>query len=267
MTDQDLGPVDRGYWTNNDRENAEDAATAFVNALRRLQADFDDIGIEEPCVACNHPLHKVSLGSISVVEAEQFASRINRRLDELDALTEGAAPPTAPGRGPKRRPHMSVGAMNPPRRSIGATALVRNGGGAVLLVKTADRDEWQLPGCGAHQGERVATAASRELAEETGLHRRLTHFLALDHVPASTSAEGKSSAEGFTIVCDGGRLTPEEESALAVPEDAADGIAALKCVPLARLGDYTSPPQERRIRAAMSALDKGLRLPLLVLGT
>ncbi|MFJ3710677.1 NUDIX domain-containing protein [Streptomyces sp. NPDC090053] len=264
MTDQDLGPVDRGYWTNNDRENAEDAATAFVNALRRLQVDFDDIGIEEPCVACNHPLHKVSLGSISVVEAAQFADRINRRLDEL---RESAAPFKVRAYEPRSRSHRGVEASNPPRRSIGATALVRNGGGAVLLVKTADRDEWQLPGCGAHQGERVATAASRELAEETGLHRRLTHFLALDHVPASTSAEGRRSAEGFTIVCDGGRLTPEEESALAVPEDAADGIAALTCVPLARLGEYTLPPQERRIRAAVSALDKGLRLPLLVLGT
>lgn len=82
----DFGPVDRGYWTNNDRENAEDAATAFVNALRRLQVDFDDIGIEEPCAACNHPAHMISLGSISVAEAAQFAHRINRRLDGLAEL-------------------------------------------------------------------------------------------------------------------------------------------------------------------------------------
>ncbi|WP_406113168.1 NUDIX domain-containing protein [Streptomyces sp. NBC_01014] len=260
----DFGPVDRGYWTNNDRENAEDAATAFVNALRRLQVDFDDIGIEEPCAACNHPLHKISLGSISVVEATQFAHRINRRLDELDALTESAAPSTALGNEAHPMTHADIDSVNPPRRRIGAVTVLRNSEGAVLLVKTTYREGWQLPGGGAHQGERIATAASRELAKETGLYRRLTHFLALDHVPAPT--EGRRSAEGFTIVCDGGRLTPEEESALAVPEDAADEITALTCVPLAQLGKYTPPYQERRIRAAVTALERGLRLPLLVLG-
>ncbi|MFE2374294.1 hypothetical protein [Streptomyces sp. NPDC059398] len=41
------------------------------------------------CAACKHPRHRISLGSISVAEAAQFAQEINRRLD---GLAEGPVP-------------------------------------------------------------------------------------------------------------------------------------------------------------------------------
>ncbi|WP_052489028.1 NUDIX hydrolase [Streptomyces sp. 150FB] len=164
--------------------------------------------------------------------------------------------------------HAEIDSARPPRRRIGAVVLVRDVEGRVLLVKPTYRHAdsasgWQLPGGGAHQGETVAGAAARELLEETGLVRRLTHFVALDYVPAA--AEGKS-AEGYNVVCDGGTLTAAEASGVAVPDSAADELSACAWVGLDELGAHCFAYQERRIRAAVDAVEHANELPLLVLG-
>lgn len=51
----------------------------------------------------------------------------------------------------------------------GATALVRNENGDILLVKRADVGAWVMPAGYADIGENVAHAALREVKEETGL--------------------------------------------------------------------------------------------------
>ncbi|WP_329565369.1 NUDIX hydrolase [Kitasatospora sp. NBC_01266] len=156
--------------------------------------------------------------------------------------------------------HCDVDSKNPPPRRIGAVVLLRTSTGSVLLVKPTYREGWQLPGGGAHQGEQIADAAARELKEETGLTRQLSHFLALDQVSAS---ENGSSAEGFNIVVDGGTLTSAEAASVAIPDSASGELSDIKWVPLDRLGEYTQPYQERRIRAAVAAAVAGARLPLL----
>ncbi|MFD6529354.1 NUDIX domain-containing protein [Streptomyces sp. NPDC060184] len=58
-----------------------------------------------------------------------------------------------------------------PVRRVGATVLVRDRAGAVLLARAPRESEWRLPGGVAYEGETVAGAAVRDLAEVTGLVR------------------------------------------------------------------------------------------------
>ncbi|WP_406310192.1 NUDIX hydrolase [Streptomyces sp. NBC_00623] len=49
------------------------------------------------------------------------------------------------------------------------TAVVRDGGGRLLLIHKTDNDLWALPGGGHDIGESVADTVVREVAEETGI--------------------------------------------------------------------------------------------------
>jgi ADP-ribose pyrophosphatase YjhB (NUDIX family) len=50
---------------------------------------------------------------------------------------------------------------------IGVSAVVRDGAGRILLIKTA-KTGWELPGGRVEQGEDFLTALTREVREETG---------------------------------------------------------------------------------------------------
>ncbi|UQI46696.1 NUDIX domain-containing protein [Streptomyces sp. HU2014] len=160
--------------------------------------------------------------------------------------------------------HADIDPAHPPKRRLGALVLVRDDAGRILLVKPTYRSGWVLPGGAAHQGESIADAAARELAEETGLVRRPTHYLVLDQVPASDDG---TSAEGLNVVCDAGdQLTAEEAKTVVVPETAADELCAVRWVPPEDLDKYAQPYQARRIRAALATLESDAARPLLTLG-
>ncbi|MGH3782942.1 MAG: NUDIX hydrolase [Pseudonocardiaceae bacterium] len=55
-----------------------------------------------------------------------------------------------------------------------AYAIVRNGVGAVLLVRRADDGYWELPGGRVEVGESASAAAVREVAEEAGVTIKVT---------------------------------------------------------------------------------------------
>ncbi|MGW1835743.1 hypothetical protein [Streptomyces sp. NPDC002067] len=80
----DIIGADTAYWLTTDRLAAQEKGSALVNALRRLDIEFDDIEIREPCGGCRRTDHKIALGTITPDEADEFALKINRALDRLD---------------------------------------------------------------------------------------------------------------------------------------------------------------------------------------
>ncbi|MFD9813699.1 hypothetical protein [Streptomyces sp. NPDC059080] len=75
---------DTAFWLTTARLEAQEKGSAFVNAFRRLDIEFDDIEIREPCDGCRRTDYKITLGSISVDEAGDFARKLNHALNLLD---------------------------------------------------------------------------------------------------------------------------------------------------------------------------------------
>ncbi|MEU1090040.1 NUDIX domain-containing protein [Streptomyces sp. NPDC005576] len=149
-----------------------------------------------------------------------------------------------------------------PARRVGATVLVRDRTGAVLLVRAPRESEWVLPGGVAYEGETVAEAAARDLAEVTGLVRNVVLFAALDLIPAP---RGSRSANGFNVVGDGGTLSADEAARVAVPEGAEGRVAELRWVPMDQVEMVAAGLLARRVRQAVAAFEHGQQ-PLLLNG-
>ncbi|MCT2589418.1 NUDIX hydrolase [Streptomyces sp. N2-109] len=137
----------------------------------------------------------------------------------------------------------------PPRRRIGALAVIREESGAVLLVKPRYKKGWNLPGGGAHADEMPHVACAREVLEETGLEIDALHILALDYVPANPR---EGAAEGYNFVYDGGVLATGTPVTLQQKE-----LSAYAWVPLDELPAHTEAQQERRIRASLAQVGTG----------
>ncbi len=150
-----------------------------------------------------------------------------------------------------------------PRRRVNTMVLFRNQDGDVLLVKPSYRPDWFLPGGGAHPGESIAGAATRELADQLGLRRKVVHALTVDQSPANPDTW---QPEGLCVVCDGGLMTGAEAAALSLPTWSPSAIEEVGWVAPERLPEHVAPYMEYRIRAAIAAATVGIRLPLLYNG-
>ncbi|MFY0544371.1 NUDIX hydrolase [Brevibacillus sp. H7] len=60
---------------------------------------------------------------------------------------------------------------------VGATIMVLNSQGEILLQHRSDTNDWGLPGGSMDMGERLEETARRELLEETGLRAEQLQFL------------------------------------------------------------------------------------------
>jgi ADP-ribose pyrophosphatase YjhB (NUDIX family) len=104
-----------------------------------------------------------------------------------------------------------------PRAVLGASVVLRDSSGRVLLVEPTYRDTWLLPGGTVEDGEQPADAARRETQEELGLelaHR--VELLVIDWV-APDETIGRPSFCHF--VFDGGAMSRAMQDQIRLPAD------------------------------------------------
>ncbi|MFD9248411.1 NUDIX domain-containing protein [Streptomyces bottropensis] len=150
--------------------------------------------------------------------------------------------------------HRDTDFTNPPRRRIGALAIIRDENGAVLLVQKGYKGgTFGLPGGCALGDEAPHLACGREVREETGLDFTPGRLLVLDWVPRN---EENGATEGLNVVFDGGAIPSGTVIALPQPAPGEDAeLIGWEFVPLDRLSEYATPLTERRIRASVAVLD------------
>ncbi|MFC7443428.1 NUDIX hydrolase [Laceyella putida] len=59
--------------------------------------------------------------------------------------------------------------MKPPKHIVSVSAYIENHQGEVLLIRTQQRDTWEIPGGQVEEGEPLHEALIREVKEETGV--------------------------------------------------------------------------------------------------
>jgi len=115
--------------------------------------------------------------------------------------------------------HKDTDFSHPPRRRIGALALIRDESGAVLMVRPTYKNDgkFQLPGGCALADEFPHVACAREVTEETGLAAfEPGRLLVIDCIPRNPET---GAAEGINFVYYGGEVPNGAE--IVLPDAAA----------------------------------------------
>ncbi|MFJ9052185.1 hypothetical protein ACIRPO_20950 [Streptomyces bacillaris] len=83
----DVGPE---YFDDADRIEAVSAGVQLVNALRRFDVDFDDIGVSRVCHTCTviEDPYLVVLGNLRPAEALKMAMKIDEYAVEFQRMSE-----------------------------------------------------------------------------------------------------------------------------------------------------------------------------------
>ncbi|MFH8794315.1 NUDIX domain-containing protein [Streptomyces sp. NPDC017941] len=145
--------------------------------------------------------------------------------------------------------HKDVSLSAPPRRKVGALAIIRNHEGHILLVDPHYRDGMTLPGGGAKGNEYPHDAVVREVEAETGLKVVPRRLLVMDVVAENVEGDVRV---GIDLVFDCGTVDTE------APRLAAPGeLKGYRWAEWSRLPIHTARDQYHRIREALLALEEG----------
>jgi ADP-ribose pyrophosphatase YjhB (NUDIX family) len=126
----------------------------------------------------------------------------------------------------------------------GASAIVVDAHGRILLQRRRDNSRWALPGGVMEIGEEIGGTAAREVEEETGIEVAPDHVVGVYSDPGHVFAYDDGEVRQEFSVCiacrvTGGRLRPGDEALEARFFEPAD-IAGLDMHPSIRkrIGDY-----------------------------
>lgn len=146
-----------------------------------------------------------------------------------------------------RRVRLAVLHAFAPSYTVGSLCLIEHQG-RLLMLRQRHRRGWTLPGGLAKRGERVETAAVREVYEETGLEiqvglpigvvvdPRARRVDVLYHVPVAEQVTAVAGSEAFEAAW----LSREEAGAMDVPTTQALDTFAGSISPGARTGRLLS---------------------------
>jgi 8-oxo-dGTP pyrophosphatase MutT (NUDIX family) len=136
----------------------------------------------------------------------------------------------------------------------GASAIVVNDEGKILVLRRTDNARWALPGGAMDIGESIAQTAIREVREETGLEVEPLYIVGVYSDPQHVFAYDDGEVRQQFSVCmacriTGGRVRTSEESfevAFLAPDE-IDNLDMHESIRL-RIGHYL----ERRLRSVIA---------------
>ncbi|NKI41774.1 MULTISPECIES: hypothetical protein [Streptomyces] len=82
--------VDLEFWDPDGRKEAAAAGQELVNALDELGIALDDIEIREPCSHCRRQDYLLSLGTINLATAREWAELLRKLAPFGDENAQGA---------------------------------------------------------------------------------------------------------------------------------------------------------------------------------
>ncbi|MGA5134236.1 NUDIX hydrolase [Streptomyces olivoreticuli] len=136
----------------------------------------------------------------------------------------------------------------------GASALLTDGRGCVVLEHVDYRPACLLPGGAIDAGEAPSAAIAREVHEELGLTRSFSHTLVVDWVPPSAHDHPTGFPGEVIYVFDGGTLTDDDFARIRLPERE---VTSIRRIEPALLPHHMRPGDARRALAALRARING----------
>ncbi|MGH8960556.1 MAG: NUDIX hydrolase [Jatrophihabitantaceae bacterium] len=88
---------------------------------------------------------------------------------------------------------------------VAASAFIENATGQVLMIQRSDNGLWAIPGGAQDVGESIASAAVREVHEETGIHIEVVGLVGIYSDPAHVIAYDDGEVRQEFSVCFRGR--------------------------------------------------------------
>jgi 8-oxo-dGTP pyrophosphatase MutT (NUDIX family) len=144
-----------------------------------------------------------------------------------------------------------------PQCALGSKALLLDGSGRLVLVKpTYNERLWYLIGGALEPEESFEQALTREVYEETGLHRAPGRLLVLEQVAPDAARKKPFGVDAIFAV---EPLAPGEFEAIRLPSNELRDTRLIDC---AEIDTWTLPALARTIRAALAALDQGVTILL-----